>query len=217
MKSDFMKKQQIIKLMAAVIIALAGCGMILTTTVYDDVYDSIVQVLCLSCLKIEPITESEYTFETANDQPHPDSVLQNLTTGVVFLHYSEDACHGCDIMYPIIKELFSIEFGKEDMVYLQIPYNNQTVHYYYTNIDHSTEARGDSFFIYDKDHIGGLPMFTIVTLGYDSGIIRAYYTSLYGTLGLETEEERLEYLQTVMKESIELWTKNHAAYHPDEE
>ena len=212
-----MKKQQAIKIAAATVIAIVGIGLTTTTTVYDDVYDSIVQVLCLSCLKLEPVTESDYTFETANGQPYPEYVLQNLTTGVVFLHYSEDACHGCDIMYPIIKELFQIEFGKEDMVYYQVPYHDQIVHYYYTNIDHSTEERGDGFFIYDKEHIGGLPMFSIITVGYDSGIIRPYYTSLYGTLTLDTDEERLEFLQTIMHESIELWNENHGAYHPEEQ
>ena len=214
MKRDSMKNQQMIKIAVAAVIAILGCGMIATTTVYDDVYDSIVQVLCLSCLKLEPNTVADYTFETANGQPHPSYVLENLTKGVVFLHFSEDACHGCDIMYPIIQELFSINFGKEEMISLQFPYLNQTVNYYYTNIDHATEERGDAFFIYDKEHIGGLPMFTIVTVGYDSGIIKPYYTSVYGTLNKDTNEQRLEYLKTIMEDSIQLWIENHEAYHP---
>lgn len=209
-----MKNHQIIKISAAVLILLSGCGLILSTSVYDDVYDSIVQVLCLSCLKLEPKTEASYTFETANGLEHLNFVLNNLSDGVVFLHFSEDACQGCDIMYPIIKELFSIEFEKDEMTYFQIPYENSTVNYYYSNIDHATEERIDAFFIYDKDHIGGLPMFTIITLGYDSGIIKPYYTSIYGTLNLETDEERLDFLHNIMRESIEIWNENHAAYHP---
>ncbi len=214
MKSDLMKYKQTVKIAAAVLIVLLGCTMIATTTVYDDVYDSIVQVLCLSCLKLEPKTQADYTFETANGHVHPNFVTENLTNGVVFLHFSEDACQGCDIMYPVIKELFAIDFEKDEMVYFQLPYENHTVNYYYTNIDHAAEERSDAFFIYDKEHIGGLPMFTIITLGYDSGIIKPYYTSVYGTLTLDTDEKRLEYLQTIMQESIQLWNENHIAHHP---
>jgi len=209
-----MKYKQIVKIAAASIILLSGCAMIATTAIYDDVYDSIVQVLCLSCLKLEPRTQADYTFETANGQAHSEYVLENLTSGVVFLHFSEDACQGCDIMYPIIKDLFSIDFDKDDMVYFQIPYKNNTVNYYYTNIDHAIDERSEGFFIYDKEHIGGLPMFTIITLGYDSGIIKPYYTSIYGTLNLDSDAKRLEYLQTIMQESIQLWNENHIAHHP---
>jgi len=209
-----MKYKQIVKIAAASIILLSGCAMIATTTIYDDVYDSIVQVLCLSCLKLDPRTQADYTFETANGHAHSEYVLENLTTGVVFLHYSEDACQGCDIMYPIIKDLFSIDFEKDEMAYFQIPYENNTVNYYYTNIDHAIDERNEGFFIYDKEHIGGLPMFTIITLGYDSGIIKPYYTSIYGTLNLDADAKRLEYLQTIMQESIQLWNENHIAHHP---
>jgi hypothetical protein len=217
MKSDQMKKNQLIQIAVAGLIVLSGCAMIATTTIYDDVYTSIVQVLCLSCIKLEPLTSSDYTFETAHNQPHIDYVLENLKTGVVFLHFSEDACYGCDVMYPVIKDLFSIDFGKEEMIYYQLSYNNQTVHYYYTNIDHAIKERIDAFFVYDKDHIGGLPMFTIATVGYDSGIIKPYYTSLYGTLNINTDEKRLEFLQSIMQESLQLWDENHVAYHPEQQ
>ena len=185
-----MKKKLLLQICVFILISGSLGLMIIETDVYDRVQSGIVEVLCLSCLKLEPTTEVDFIFETANGEPHPDFVINNLTKGVVFLHYSEDACMGCDIMYPIIKDLFNIEFGKEDMVYNITFFENNLIPYYYINIDHTNQLYRDSFFIYDKDNVKGLPMFTIVTLGYDKGIIKPYYTTLYGTLNLDNDEDR---------------------------
>lgn len=210
-----MKKRLIGQLIGILVVSAALVGILAGTDVYTEVYDGIVEVLCLSCLKLDPKTQVEYTFETANGEKHPDFVLKNLTTGVVFLHYSEDACHGCDIMYPVILELFNISFEKDEMVYKKLNYGNATVHYYYTNIDHATEERAHTFQIYDKDHIGGLPMFSIITLGYDKGFIKPSYTSLYGTLNPNwSNQQRLTFLQSLMSESMELYESNKAGYSP---
>ena len=183
-------------------------GMWIETDVYQEVKNGIVEVLCLSCLKLEPYTKTEFTFETANGEDHPNFILENLSTGIVFLHYSEDACHGCDIMYPIILQLFNISFGKEEMVYKEIEFENTTIHYYYTNMDHSTPDRKQWFNIYDRQHVGGLPMFTIITLGYDKGLIKPFYTTLYGTLGLDNDKDIANFLREILHESIELYNEN---------
>ena len=93
-----MKKQQVLQISAAVIVSLALTGMIVGTDVYSEVHDGIVTVLCLSCLKLDPKTSADFTFETANNDAHPSFVLDNLSNNIIFLHFSEDACPGCDIM-----------------------------------------------------------------------------------------------------------------------
>jgi hypothetical protein len=72
-----------------------------------------------------------------------------------------------------------------------------------------------SFPIYDKDHISGLPMFAIVTVGYDKGIIRPYYTTVYGTLGLDNDDDRFAFLTDLIKESIDIYNQNIEGYNPN--
>ena len=91
-------------------------------------------------------------------------------------------------------------------------FENSEVAYLYTNIDHASEEMKRSFPIYDKDHIGGLPMFAIITLGYDKGIIKPYYTSLYGTLGLDNDEDRLVFLTELIQDSIDIYNQNSEGY-----
>ena len=212
-----MKKMIVIQISALLLISGGLGGMLLFTDVYEEVQSNIVLVLCLSCMKLEVNTIKEFTFETANDEPHPDFVLDNLTKGPVFLHYSEKACPGCDIMYPIIKQFFNVEFEKNEMFYEMVNYENSSVSYIYTNIDYSSEEMRDSLSIYDKDHVHGLPMFSVVTLGYDRGIIRPYYTSVYGTLGFDNDEERISLLTELMQESIDMYNQNWEGYNPNQQ
>jgi hypothetical protein len=209
-----MKKMLLIQIVIFLLISSSLGLMITHTDVYERVQSGIVEVLCLSCLKLEPTTDVDFIFETANEEPHPDFIIENLTKGVVFLHYSEDACAGCDIMYPIIKDLFNIEFGKEDMVYNITTFEDIKIPYYYINIDHTNKLMRNSFFIYDKDNIKGLPMFTIVTLGYDKGIIKPYYTTLYGTLNLDDDDDRFNFLSELLQQSIDIYSQNSEGFIP---
>ena len=210
-----MKKFFVLQVCALVLVSGALGGMFAFTPVYNEVRSGIVLVLCLSCLKLEPKTVADFTFETVNGVPHPEFVLENLSKGPVFLHYSGDACAGCDVMYPVIKNLFSIEFGKQDMFHTLVTFENATVSYIYVNIHHTTDTLRDAQSIYDKDLIAGIPMFTLVTLGYDNGKVKPKYTTLYGTLttyGAATDEQRLEFLQQLVRESIEMYKQNEAGY-----
>ena len=204
----------VLQISALIIISGSLGGMLVYTDVYDEVQSGIVTVLCLSCLKLEPKTKTDFTFETAYGEPHPNFVLENLTNGVVFLHYSEDACPGCDIMYPLLQNLFNITFEKEDMVYKIVEFEDLDIAYFYINIDHTSEELKNSFPIYDKDHISGLPMFAIITLGYDKGIIRPYYTTVYGTLGLDKDKDRIEFLTELIREGIDIYNQNSEGYNP---
>jgi hypothetical protein len=210
-----MKKFLAFQICALLLVSGALGGMFAFTPVYNEVRSGIVLVLCLSCLKLEPKTNAEFTFNTADDRPHADFVLENLSQGPVFLHYSGDACAGCDVMYPVIKELFSVEFGKQDMFSTIVTFENTSVAYIYVNIHHTIDELRDAQVIYDKDHIGGIPMFTVVTLGYDNGDVKPKYTTLYGTLatyGCDTDAQRLVFLQQLMDQSIEMYEQNKPGY-----
>jgi len=211
-----MKKFLVLQISSLLLVSGVLGGMMVFTPVYNDVRSGIVLVLCLSCLKLEPKTLADFTFETADNRPHADFVLENLTLGPVFLDYSGDSCAGCDIMYPVIKDLFDIEFGKQDMFSSIVTFENSSVSYIYVNIHHTTDKLRDAQVIYDKDHVGGIPMFTIVTLGYDNGHVKPKYTTLYGTLatyGCDTDAQRLVFLQQLLRQSIEMYNQNKEGYH----
>ena len=121
-------------------------------------------------------------------------MLKNLTNGPIFIAYRQDVCEACDIMEPIIQEIFSVMYEKEDTIYKDVKFDNTIVTFIHINIDHSSMEKRNSLFIYDKDHVEGVPMFAIITLGYDHGFIKPYYTTAYGTLELEKNKERKELL-----------------------
>jgi hypothetical protein len=193
----------------------AGLGsMFVFTDIYDEIKSNIVEVICLSCLKLNPKTSMDFTFETANGQAHPDFILENLTKGPVFLHYSEDDCPACDVMYPVIKQFFNIEFQKEVSYNTTTTFRNQTVPYFYVYLDdrNSPDQWLNSFDIYDKDLIQGLPMFTVVTLGYEhSGDIKPYYTTLYSAFK-DNDEQRIQLLTELMDEAFRLYNENKAGF-----
>jgi hypothetical protein len=188
-------------------------GLFLTADVYEETRSRIVEVLCLSCIKLEPRTIREFTFNTVDNASHPYFVTENLTKGPVFLQYSEDVCAGCEVMFPIIKQLFNVEFEKQEMFSGTVIFEHQNITYIYINFDHTLDVYENSYPIYDKDDIGGLPMFTVVTLGYDHGTVRPYYTTLYGTLNVPTDADKTALLTEVLHESIILYNDNKAGYH----
>lgn len=213
-----MKKKFAIQVASLLIVSASLTGMLVFTPVYNEVRSGIVLVLCLSCLKLEPKTIADFTFETVDNQSHPGFVLENLSKGPVFLHYSGDACAGCDVMYPVVKDLFSINFGKQDMFHTLVNFKNFTVAYIYVNIHHTNDNLRDAQHIYDKSRVGGIPMFTIITLGYDNGKVKPKYTTVYGTLttyGANTDLQRMVFLQQLMEESIEMYKQNKAGYSPN--
>ena len=100
------------------------------------------------------------------------------------------------------------------MVYEIIPYDETNIVYYYINIDHTNKQFRDTLTIYDKDYIGGLPMFTVITVGYDHGIVKPYYTSVYRTVGFDNDPDRFNFLDELLKESISVYTQNIEGYKP---
>ena len=202
-----MKKFLVAQITVILIFAGGLSGMFLSTDIYENVQSRIVNVLCLSCLKLEPKTIVDFVFDTANGKAHPEFLIENLTIGPVFLHFSEDVCHGCEVMHPVIEEFFNISFEKTDSVYEVKKIQNTSIVYFYINIDHTTQDLRNSLYIYDKDNVQGLPMFSLISLGYDKGIVKPYYTSVYGTLK-DTDQERLDFLYSILQEGIEIYEQN---------
>ena len=112
-----MKKLLALQISAFILVSGALGGLFFITDAYDEVKSRIVEVICLSCLKLNPKTSLDFTFKTANSQPHSDFVLEYLTNGPVFIAYRQDVCEACDIMEPIIQEIFSVMYEKEDAIY----------------------------------------------------------------------------------------------------
>jgi hypothetical protein len=187
-------------------------GILVTTNVYEDIHDTIVSTLCLSCIKLDPVSRLDFVFETANGENHPDFALENLTKGPLFIEYRSDVCAACDIMAPIIKEIFHLSFQKEETLYKLVNYNGTNVHFYHINLDHASKIQKDSFPIYDKDHRQGVPMFVIITVKYDRGIIKPCYTAAYGTLGLDKDEERRDMITDMIEDGIKLYEQNQEGY-----
>ena len=208
-----MKKILAFQIGIFIIVAGALGGMLLYTDVYDDVQSGIVEVLCLSCIKLDPKTRLDFTFETATGEPHPDFIVENLSKGPIFIEVREDVCAACDTMAPVIKEIFDIEFEKEDTFYTTIAFEENNVTFIHINLDHATEELEHAFDVYDKDHVGGVPMFTLITFGYDRGFVKPSYTTAYGTLNLQTSEERKDLLLGVIQDGIDLYNQNHADHH----
>ena len=196
-----------------IVVSAALGGMIFYSGVYCEVYTRIVSVTCLSCIKLDPKTSSDFLFETANGESHPDFVLENLSKGPVFLVYRKDVCTYCDEMEPLIMEILNISFGKEDVFYETAMFNNNPLNFVHINRDHSSQILADSLHIYDKDKINGVPMFTFIAVNYDhDGIVRPYYTTLYAKLGLDDDEEIKNYLTNIIEDTINLYNDNIAGY-----
>ncbi|MCK4825002.1 hypothetical protein KA005_55145 [bacterium] len=205
-----MQKMLVAQVAFLVLIAV-GCGELVYCGVYEDIHDTIVSTLCLSCIKLDPISRLEFVF-LENLEDHPEFVLENLTTGILFIEYRSDVCTACDIMAPTIKDIFSLSFEKEDTLYELVNYNGSNVHFYHINLDHASKIQEDSFPMYDKDRRTGVPMFVVITVKYDRGTIKPCYTAAYGTLGLDTDEERRNLLVDMIDDGIKLYEQNHVGY-----
>lgn len=210
-----MKKITVVQLTLLILVSGVGGGIILYTDVYDDIQSSIVTTLCFGCIKMDPVTHLNYTFETANDQPHPQFVLDNLTTGPIFLAFSEDGCEPCNETKSIIQDVFNVHFKSEELFYKTVDYSGSTVHFIHINRDHSPVKMKDSLYIYDQDNRGGVPMFVMITLGNNSGQINPYYTTAYGKFGLQSDSGQKAFLRKMITRGIDLYNRNIAGYKQD--
>ena len=206
-------KRAFLALQIVAIIIFAGGlgGLLVTTDVYDDIQDTIVTTLCLSCIKLDPVSRLDFVF-LKNLDDHPEFVLKNLTTGIIFIEYRSDVCKACDDMAPIVKDIFHLSFDKKETLYELVDYNGSDIHFYHINIDHATQVQKDSLHTYDKDNVGGVPMFVVITVKYDRGDLKPSFATAYGTLGLDTDDERRELLTDMIEDGLDLYQQFHTGY-----
>jgi hypothetical protein len=129
-----MRKSIIGKISLFILFSIATVGMLAYSDVYNDVQSNIVSKQCLSCIKLDPISQIEFTFKTANSQSHPDFILDNLTIGPIFIFYSKDACPGCDIMKPVVDDLFGVDFHKDEFFYKTVNFEGSNINFLHINI-----------------------------------------------------------------------------------
>ncbi len=201
-------------IVAVIVFSSVFAGMVLFTDVYEEVLDDIVSVTCLSCIKLQPVTKLEFLFKTANDKPHPDFVLDNLSKGPVFIAYRTKDCTYCDEMDPVLEEVFKIQdVNKQGFVYEEVDFNGNSVFFMHINKSLTSDYIDETQDVYDKDYVYGVPMFTMVTLRYHRGIVEPYYATLYGKIDLSmTNEERAQYLYDLIDNAIDLYNENKAGY-----
>jgi len=197
------------QVLAVLVLASAGTGMFLATDIYDDIYDTIVATTCYSCIKMDPLPNVAFTFETATGEPHPEFILENLTTGPVFLGYRLDVCAACDIMDPIVQDVFDVSFDVDELAYELVDFHGSSVHFYHINLDHSAGAFKGSFTTYGGR---GVPLFVVVTLDNNNGTIEPAYAIAESTLGLPTEEGRKIFLETMVHDAITRYTQYQEEY-----
>jgi len=205
-----MKKLFAVQMSLLLIVSISFVGMLYYTDIYEVTQGGIVEVLCLSCIKLFPLTSTDFTFETGTGEPHPDFIWDSLREGPIFLHYSEDACAACDVMFPSVLKFLQVEPEKDKSYHKVTSFEDQPVHYYYIYLDDesTSEELLHTFEIYDKDHIHGLPMFSVITINYaHSGLIEPYYTTLYGQFE-DNDEQRIEFFGELMEEAFVLYNEN---------
>ena len=202
-----MKKLFVLQVSLLIIFSGSFFGMLYYTDIYNEIKTTIVDQTCFSCIKMDPVSKFEFTFETVDIKPHPKFILENLTKGPIFLAFRADICTACDIMEPVIKELFKVEFGKKEMFYQIINYSGTDIVFYHININPPYEKETESFYVYDKDRRGGVPMFVFITLGDNNGTIQPYYITSYSTLGLDDDQDRKVYFENLISTGINYYNK----------
>lgn len=210
-----MEKNVTLKSIAIIIVIFSLLTLSFYTNVYQEVKSSIVSTLCLSCIKLEPKTTLNFTFKTADEKQHPKFILENLTTGPIFLEYRLDVCSACDALEPVVKEIFKLNYTKEkEDIREEVDFNGTKVVFFHINLDHTPQYKKESFDTYDIRDVNGVPMITIITLNLDrtSLTVKPYFFTGYGFLGKSKAEETKPIILKLIREAITLYNSNKAGY-----
>ena len=195
------------------VISLISLSYIFASThVYSDVKDRIVSVLCLSCIKMDPKTVLEFRFETVDGKDFPEFILENLSKGPVFLHFRIDVCSACDEMDPIIKEIFDVDDIKKPFLVKTKNFSGTGVTLIHINLDHVDGTFRNVYRSFDISKQGGVPMYTVITLGYDRGVVKPCYATGYSFLGKNSPVEAKGVLIKMIKNAVELYERNKEGY-----
>ena len=218
-----MKRMQILQIIIIFTFVISFLSILFTTDVYDEVKRKIVEELCLSCIKLKPNTIKEYRFETANEAPHPEFILENLSKGPVILDYRITFCPGCeDLENNILSKVFNTSFPNplqddddteiSDLLYIEREFKNTNVTFIHFNTDdeNSLDVPPDGIYaksrdVYDVVGDQGNPMIVFITYGYNHGFIEPFYCTLYN---VESEKEVLD----LIYESVDLYNEHKDAH-----
>ena len=213
-----MKKMIVIQITAILVISGALGGILYSTDVYSEVYSRIMSVICLSCIKLDSVISLDFTFDTANGKEHPDSVINLLKKGPIFLSFRTQVCEYCDQMEPVIKQMFNLTFEKEDVFNITVNFNGTEITFFHINTDFASEEQKDLQSYYNIAGASGaniVPMFTTITLGYHHGFVRPIYNTVYGILNKDyTDDQRINLLTGIIKDGIELYIENRPGFIP---
>ena len=206
-----------IQVVALIVFAGAFGGMLATTNVYEETYSRIVSVICLSCIKLDRVYSTDYKVDTANGEPHPNFIIEDLEVGPVFLGFRTDVCDYCDYMEPYIIDIFGVPFEMEDTFREVIDFNGTDIVFYHINNDHAEGELKTLQPFYDIDGQMGVPMFTFITVEYHRGIVSPYYLSVYGILDPDyTDAQRVAEIIKNMQDAIELYNENIEGFIPED-
>ena len=212
-----MKKILAIQITALILVSVSLGGMFAFTDVYDEVYSRIVSVICLSCIKLNRVYSIDYKFETANGEPHPGFIIDDLEKGPIFIAFRTDICEYCDYMEPLIKQIFNVSYNIEDVFSETVDFNGTDVIFYHINRDYATGELKSLQPYYDIDGDNAVPMFTLIALEYHRGIVSPYYLTVYGILEPEyTDEQRIEEITNNVLNAIELYKENRQGFIPED-
>lgn len=212
-------KKSFIAIQVVTLLVFAGAfgGMLAFTEVYDETFSRIVSVICLSCIKLDRIYSIDYRFETANNEPYPKFIIEDLKEGPVFIAFRTDVCEYCDYMEPLIIEIFGVSFEMEDVIREVIDFNGTDIIFYHINNDHATGELKTLQPYFDIDGDNGVPMFTTLSIEYNHGIISPYYLTVYGILDPDfTDEERKEDITNKMLNAIKVYNENRQGFIPED-
>jgi thiol-disulfide isomerase/thioredoxin len=179
---------------------------------------------CLGCLGLYPNVQLEFVFDTANDQPHPDFVLDQLENeGPVFIEFTQndENCPACKRMRPYVKQLKD-EFS-DRILFIIININENEFAQYYqgdTDLDPIEDTKEKSYYaIYDLENIaGGLvatPTYAIITLGMDDdGTVKPMFAVGYGEYKEEDAKKTKDDLAIALDVSLGNYFENREWYEP---
>jgi len=212
-----MKKMLAIQITALLVFSGALGSMFVFTDVYNETYIRIVSGVCLSCIKLDRVYSTDYRFETVNGKSNPDFIIDDLEKGPIFLSFRDDVCDYCDEMEPIIQQIFNLSFEKEEVFSEDVDFDGANVVFYHINRDHAEQDLRNLQFYYDIDKLDAVPMFTIITLEYNKGIVSPYYLTVYGILDPNfSDDQRIEELENNIQNAITFYNLNRERFYPQD-
>ena len=179
---------------------------------------SLMEAPCLGCLGLYPNIELNFTFETLEERPHPDWILDSLKKGPVFIEFTQndENCPPCKRMRPFIHDLN--DDYNEDVVFFIININE---HENAESFRGNTEVRSSysdepAYHVYDLELIAGgviaTPTYIIITLNDDTGTIKPYFTVGYGEFVEEDAKKTAETLAETLEYAITMHHHYKEAY-----